>query len=121
MHLAEKNVIGRVSGEPTLHSNRSDVKFCLLHVQTNDKYYSKMKQSFMDNVLRHKVVIYGKRANEWFSALGHGDIIAVSGKLQGFRRRTDGGEEYEEQIVVSDGESRQGIIRLISKNPKAER
>jgi len=96
--LNESKLIGHVGQKPELQ-NSNGTSFTRMSVATTEKWRDNNSGQMQEKTEWHRVVLFGRAAENACTYLDKGSLIYVSGKLQTTEWEKDGVKRYTTEIV----------------------
>jgi single-strand DNA-binding protein len=98
--LNQATLIGRLGQDPEVGSTTSGRSYCNLSVATNRAWTTKSGEK-KEQTEWHRVVVFGKQADNCGKYLSKGSQVSVVGRIQTRSWTTDSGEKrYSTEIVA---------------------
>jgi single-strand DNA-binding protein len=115
MSVNKTILVGNIGADPESRDTKSGTAVCNLRVATNERV--KKNDEWQDHTEWHRVVCFGKTAENCAKYLQKGRQVYIEGKLRTTSYEKDGVTKYSTEIVAdqvvflgggrgSDGESR---------------
>ena len=96
-------LVGRLGQDIELKATSSGMAFANIRLATNDGYKDAQTGQFMDATEWHRVVVFGKRAENLHQYLKKGDLLYVEGRIR-TNKWTDqhGLDRYVTEVVANE-------------------
>ncbi len=101
MSLNKVMVFGRLGNDPEAKQIPSGTTVCNFSVATSEKYKGR-DGNLKETTEWHKIVVWGKQAENCAKYLKKGRTVFVEGKLQTRSWDDNGSKRYATEIVASD-------------------
>lgn len=94
-------IIGNLGRDPELTSSKSGSQVCKLNVATARKWMSKQTNEMVEETEWHRVVVFGKQADNCEKYLSKGRSVYVEGRLKtSSYEDKDGNKKYSTDIIA---------------------